>query len=232
VYREGIDPVARTVRSEKPRPAAHGQVTSLRTAQKEMTRSLLLSKALELFALQGYAGTTVDDIAVAAGTSRVTFYAYFPSRTELMRALIDQLNELLARSESPVHGSTEEALVDAVRNGTRASIAAWLASSAGRWPIIRPYLNAAFEAAAIDLEIRILLDAWYDESIGDLQDGLEGAARFDPDTRRIRSMLAWAQLDYVARRWMKTGDDADQNRTLEVLTESWLHLLSTDDHLS
>jgi hypothetical protein len=42
-------------------------------------------------------------------------------------------------------------------------------------------------------------------------------------------MLAWAQLDDVARRWMKTGDEADQNRTLEVLTESWLHLLSHDE---
>jgi AcrR family transcriptional regulator len=219
----------RTVRSEKPRPAGQATITRLRTAQKELTRSLLLSKALELFALQGYAATTVDDIAVAAGTSRVTFYAYFPSRTELMHALIDELNEVLARNESPVRGSTEEALVAAARSGTRESIAAWLASSASRWPIIRPYLNAASEAAAIDLEIRTLLDAWYDESIGDLVDGLNQAGRFDPETRRIRSMLAWAQLDYVARRWMKTGDGADQNRTLEVLTESWLHLLATDD---
>jgi AcrR family transcriptional regulator len=119
-----------------------------------MTRQLLLSKSLELFALNGYASTTVDDIAVAAGASRVTFYAYFPSRTELVRALIDQLNEVLARNESPGHGSTEEALVDAVQRGTRESIGAWLASSASRWPLIRPYLNAASEAAAIDLEIR------------------------------------------------------------------------------
>jgi AcrR family transcriptional regulator len=203
-------------------------VTSLRTAQKEMTRSLLLSKSLELFAQQGYAATTVDDIAVAVGTSRVTFYAYFPSRTELMRALIDELNEVLARRDSPVHGSTEQALVEAVQAGTRESIAAWLASSASRWPLIRPYLNAASEAAAIDLEIRTLLDAWYDESIGDVQDGLDLAGRFEPDTRRIRAMLAWTQLDYVARRWMMTGEDADQARTLEVLTESWLHLLSGD----
>jgi AcrR family transcriptional regulator len=206
-----------------------GKATSLRTAHREMTRQLLLSKALELFAANGYAATTVDDIAVAAGASRVTFYAYFPSRTELVRALIDQLNEVLARSESPVHGSTEEALVDAVQIGSRESIAAWLASSASRWPIIRPYLNAASEAAAIDLEIRAVLDAWYDESIGDVQDGMERAGRFEPETRRIRSMLAWAQLDYVARRWMKTGDAADQSRTLEVLTESWLHLLSSHD---
>jgi AcrR family transcriptional regulator len=51
-----------------------------RRARKEMTRRLLLSAALERFNEKGYAATTIDEIAAAAGTTRVTFYAYFPSR--------------------------------------------------------------------------------------------------------------------------------------------------------
>ena len=87
-------------------------MAGLRKAQKAMTRRLLLSAALDLFNTKGYAATTIDEIAAAAGTTRVTFYAYFPSRADLMKALIGQLNELLGRTESPTHGSTARALVD------------------------------------------------------------------------------------------------------------------------
>jgi hypothetical protein len=50
----------------------------LRAAQKRMTRELLLAQALELFESKGYAATTVDDIAAAAGTTRQTFYLHSP----------------------------------------------------------------------------------------------------------------------------------------------------------
>ncbi|MER5185523.1 TetR family transcriptional regulator [Streptomyces sp. NPDC002896] len=40
-------------------------MANLRAAQKEMTRRLLPSTALELFESKGYAATTVDDIASA-----------------------------------------------------------------------------------------------------------------------------------------------------------------------
>jgi AcrR family transcriptional regulator len=93
-------------------------VTGLRAAQKEMTRKLLLSTALELFETKGYGSTTIDDIATAAGTTRVTFYAYFPSRSDLVRALIGELNEILERIESPRHGSTANDLVATVREVT------------------------------------------------------------------------------------------------------------------
>ncbi len=53
-------------------------MANLRAAQKQLTRRLLLDSGLELFKSKGYAATTVDDIAKAAGTTRVTFYAYFP----------------------------------------------------------------------------------------------------------------------------------------------------------
>src|SRR5690606_16954380 len=46
---------------------------SLRAAQKQMTYELFLAKALELFGTKGYAATTIDDIATAAGSTRTTF---------------------------------------------------------------------------------------------------------------------------------------------------------------
>ncbi|MBB3083898.1 TetR/AcrR family transcriptional regulator [Geodermatophilus sabuli] len=200
--------------------------SGLRAAQKEMTRRLLLSTALELFRTQGYAATTVDDIAAAAGTTRVTFYAYFPSRSDLMRALIDELNEILDRINSPAHGSTAKTLVAAVAEGTRESLRGWLTGVAAQWDTIRPYTNAANEAATVDPELRGLVDQWIDEVVADIEDGLEQAGRFDPATRHARGVLAFAQLDFVARHWAE-GRPADElDRMIDVLADSWSHLVS------
>jgi AcrR family transcriptional regulator len=200
-------------------------MANLREAQKEMTRRRLLATALELFQAKGYAATTVDDIAAAAGTTRVTFYAHFPSRSDLMRTLIGELNQILQRTASPIHGTTERALVAAVTDGDPDKLAEWLHTAASRWDTIRPYTTAAFEAAAVDPELRTLVDTWFEEGIADIKEGLDQAGRFAPETRHLRGVLAMAQLDYVARNWNPERWDADQERAVAVLAESWVGLL-------
>jgi len=204
------------------------RMAGLRKAQKEMTRRLLLSTALGLFQEKGYAATTIDEIAAAAGTTRVTFYAYFPSRADLMKALIGELNELLGRTETPTGGSTARALVDIVAEGDPARIAAWLRDTAASWDAIRPYTKAAFEAAAVDPEIRALLDEWLDQATGDIREGLDKAGRFPPETRRLRSVLAITELDHLARNWTPGRWGADVESMLGVLSASWIALLAGD----
>jgi AcrR family transcriptional regulator len=88
-------------------------MATLREAQKEMTRKLLLDAGLELFVSKGYATTKVDDIASAAGTTRVTFYAYFPSKVDLMKALIaERLNRELDRVRALLDEWLNEAIGD------------------------------------------------------------------------------------------------------------------------
>lgn len=202
-------------------PYAVGMAT-LREAQKEMTRRLLLDAGLDLFVSKGYAATTVDDIATAAGTTRVTFYAYFPSKVELMKALIsERLNAALDRVPSPVHGSTARELVAVVEDGSLERIRAWLAEISQRWDAIRPYTTTAYEAAFIDPEIREVFDGWLNEAIGDVQEGLDRAGRFPPGTRRFRSVIAITELDHVARNWKPGTWGADREEMLDVLAESW-----------
>src|SRR5688572_27310532 len=143
-------------------------MANLRVLQKEQTRQRLLDTALDLFQSKGYSSTTIDDIAVAAGTTRVTFYAHFASRRAIMAALIGQLNVILDRAQSSVHGSTAPLLVDVVRAGTSAGISAWLRQQAARWDVIRPYISAASAAAAVEPEIRDLVDEWSEEVAGDI----------------------------------------------------------------
>ncbi|MDG3011395.1 TetR family transcriptional regulator [Rhodococcus sp. D2-41] len=76
---------------------------SLRERKKIKTRRILREQALRLFAEQGYAQTTVDQIAAAAEVSPSTFFRYFPSKEQVV--LVDDLDApmLAAIAEQPAH---------------------------------------------------------------------------------------------------------------------------------
>jgi AcrR family transcriptional regulator len=56
-----------------------------RAEARERTRQRLLDVSLRLFVRQGYAGTTVRDIADAAGLSVGLMFHYFPSKQALLQ---------------------------------------------------------------------------------------------------------------------------------------------------
>lgn len=58
--------------------------TGRREANKRATRQALQEAADRLFAEQGYASTTVRDIAAAAGVTERTFFRYFAGKEELI----------------------------------------------------------------------------------------------------------------------------------------------------
>src|ERR1700754_3741797 len=57
---------------------------------REATRERLLDVAEEVFCRLGYARTTIAELASAAGVTRPTVYAYFPSQDDVFRAPADR----------------------------------------------------------------------------------------------------------------------------------------------
>jgi len=89
---------------------------SLRERKKAKTRAAIREHALRLFEEQGYASTTVDQIAEAAEVSPSTFFRYFPTKEDVV--ITDDYDPLLVqavRNQPP-----EVAPVEAVMNGMRA----------------------------------------------------------------------------------------------------------------
>lgn len=62
--------------------------------------------------------------------------------------------------------------------------------------------------------------------VGAIQEGLNRADRFDAATRRIRGVLSFGQLEYLAKRWLRVGWVVDREICLQTLTDSWCHLLT------
>ncbi len=72
-------------------------VTPLRQRRKEARPQELLDAALALFVEKGFAATRSDEVAVRAGVSKGTLYLYYPSKEELLKAVIRQnLSQLIA----------------------------------------------------------------------------------------------------------------------------------------
>ena len=77
---------------------------NLRQAQKEAIRGALLREGMRLLARQGFAATTVDQIASAAGVAKGTFYNYFASKEELALAALPPLLDELGRQLAALPG--------------------------------------------------------------------------------------------------------------------------------
>ena len=65
------------------------QPAGTRLRKGERTRRQLVQVAAQLFADQGYAATTYDDLVAASGLSRGGFYFHFRTKEELAMAVID-----------------------------------------------------------------------------------------------------------------------------------------------
>lgn len=91
--------------------SADPSAIGLRERKKARTRAALREHGLRLFREQGYAATTIEQIAEAAEVSPSTFFRYFPSKEELV--LVDDTDPLLlaALAEQPI----EKSPISAVR---------------------------------------------------------------------------------------------------------------------
>ncbi|MET8203374.1 TetR/AcrR family transcriptional regulator [Micromonospora taraxaci] len=70
------------------------QQSTLRAHRRAETQRAIQAHAVRLFTERGYDGTTVNDVAEAAGVSPMTVYRHFPTKEDLV--LIDQHAQLVA----------------------------------------------------------------------------------------------------------------------------------------
>ena len=74
-------------------------------------REQLLAAATEAFATAGFAATNLDEVAAAAGVTRVILYRHFDSKSELYQAVLDRMcARLEAHVDEPVGGFTDDSI--------------------------------------------------------------------------------------------------------------------------
>lgn len=103
-----------------------------REAHKTATRRALQDAATRLFVDQGFIGTTVQQIAAAAGVTERTFFRYFGSKDELLADLI--LGGVPLLQAAIVSRPPSEGPLDAIKGALVAAVSAALED--GRTPAV------------------------------------------------------------------------------------------------
>jgi AcrR family transcriptional regulator len=98
------------------RSGSAGPAGSLRAEQVAQTRSALIGAGRRLFGEQGFAGTSVDDLARAARVTTGALYHHFPTKTALFETVFEAVHtELMTASTNAARGATDE--LDALARG-------------------------------------------------------------------------------------------------------------------
>lgn len=85
--------------------APHRPKPQPRQRRKEARPQELLDAALALFVEKGFAATRSEEVAARAGVSKGTLYLYYPSKEELLKAVIRQnLSHVLAAGADVAEG--------------------------------------------------------------------------------------------------------------------------------
>ena len=157
-------------------------------AMRQATRQSVIAAAGRLFSERGYAGSTIDAIAKAAGVAVPTVYAAFGNKLSILRALLDAaIDEAEPR---PVAERMREQVAGVPDPETRVQKLMWLhvwllAQTADVQRVIRG-------AAATDAEIQALLDKIYSRVYTDCQTSAclaLGVASDDARTRRLADVM-------------------------------------------
>jgi AcrR family transcriptional regulator len=168
------------------------------TARGERTRSRLLEAGEEVFGRRGYHGASIADITHGAGVAQGTFYLYFDTKRDLMRAVVEErgheLRATLAHAAAAAVGRIPK------EEAGFAAFFAWMARHRALCRIVR---NCEY----VDSD---LYRDWYSQ----LADGYAHALRTAIDDGEIAEVedvetLAYALMgigDFVAMRWLVFDD--------------------------
>lgn len=149
------------------------------------TRAHIAAVATGLFLQRGFDGVTIAEVAAAAGVSKVTVFAHFEHKEDL---LLDRLPDAVAMVRSAIRGRADD--LDAVEAIRRAA----LALAAQRHPLSglsegeEPFMRTFLDSPALIARLR----AFEHEIETELASELHADARFSGDSALAAALLVAA----------------------------------------
>jgi AcrR family transcriptional regulator len=189
------------------------------TPQGKDTRAVVIRAALAEFAQHGYVGARVEHITAQAGVGYGTFYKYFASKRDLVRAVLkDVYDDIFSDAVAQTHSSrpvAERAYLDFLASlrafiRHRATLLA-LDSAVGADPELAAYL-ATLQQRDVDVYAQIISSTPGYRPIADPQ---------------LVSLAVNALGDEVARRWIRSYQQSDDAANDAARLEELARLLAT-----
>lgn len=192
------------------------------------TRQRLLDAAMRCFASKGFAGTSIRDIAQAAGVASGLLYAHFDSKDTLLLSVfaqsMQQVQSTFAEALNPAPGEQPVAtLVRAAVRTVRAHLPFWQLSYALRHqPEVLGTLGPALEAWQQDIvkHLRQILAADAGQYLAFPADrALRAPAVWSADTQ---ALALFAQIDGLCQHFAANPETYPVDEVAEVVIAQWI----------
>ncbi len=182
------------------------------------TRQRILDAAGQCFATNGFAKTTVEEIALRAGVSKALVYHRFRSKEEILEAVLERtLDEWQAAGRWRI--AEGDSVVDALARMHRAALA---------WVRANPVVGALFSLEPMVLHsvgeesVRRRMQEFRTELVAAIEGGIEsGELRADLDPERVADVVRLQYLALVEQvldpRWLGSPDDGLVDASLDIL---------------
>jgi len=192
--------------------------------RRRLVSNELLEHSARLFATQGYANTSFQDIADSMGISRPALYHYVSNKEEILAALVrdvlervvEILEQVRDRADLTEDARVEEALRQIVVNNARNTTRFRLLDRS------EPDLPAEIAEMHRQARRRVL------ELLTGLIEDATSAGRFRPLPARTVALGMLGMANWVAW-WYRVGTDGDADSVADVLVDLAMTGVRRDD---
>lgn len=166
----------------------------------EQRRDAIVEQAARLFARQGFRGTSVSDLARACETSKGLVYHYFPSKEDILHAVMASHVDRLAEDVAGIAGQDGPA-----QDRLRALVHAFMehyVGAADRQKVLLNELDSLPQdaRAAVLAAQRGIVD-----TVARLLAGVHPALAGDPVRARVQAMLLLGAINWTHTWWDPAG---------------------------
>lgn len=185
------------------------------TPRGKRTRARIIAAARSEFEKQGFAKARISEIATAADTSYGTFYTYFGSKHDVLRAVTEE-----TVAEMISHGSTRTGKTDPVeriKEATRQYLLIYQ-RHAKLLAMLDPLASEAPQIQSLALDLRSVFVDRNHRALLRLQES--GLADRNIDARYAASCLG-SMVERSAFVWFVLGEPFDLEDGIESLTIIW-----------
>jgi AcrR family transcriptional regulator len=191
---------------------------SLREAKRQLARSRFAGAATAAFAAKPYSDVTVDDISRRAGTSRATFYLYYPDK---LHALLDCLGEYETGNSELWEKFAR------IEKKTVASLEDWLESYIELYEKHKVLLGALHQAEAVEPALLDDVVARAKNTVARWQQLGVVSPEVEPeDDLELRVLLFAAQLQRFLYLWINQGISVNREKAIRTLAEQWYDIIA------
>ncbi len=194
-----------------------------RKQQALATRTRIATAARKRFHEQGYAATTVEEIAAEAGVAVSTVYAIFRNKRSILAAICEAWLE-----EAQIRPLMERALADADVRHRLATAAQWTRQ---QWEWGADVLPLLLAAAQDDPDVATMLGGWIEDksrAMAHFVESLKGALRPDLDGTRASDLFDALTIPELYRDLVdRSGWSPDEYERWLAKTLAW-QLLDRD----